>query len=126
MANVRPRCDISRQASPGALYWAAEPSDPSAWAVYWQLLTAAWRICALRANGRRRGHTWETGGPEPVSANTQLSLREHLKLSLQLRELRPPDPVFVVPAEEAGPDQRWSEGGALRNARGKSGPSGND
>lgn len=60
MANARPRCDISRQASPGALYWAAEPSDPSASAVYWQLLTAAWRICALKANGWRRSDTRET------------------------------------------------------------------
>ena len=29
MANVGERCEISRQSTPGALYWAArEPSDP--------------------------------------------------------------------------------------------------
>lgn len=78
MANVSPRCDISRQASPGALYWAAEPSDPSASAVYWQLLTAAWRICALKANGRRRSDTREAStaaaGPELIGVKIRRTL----------------------------------------------------
>lgn len=44
MANVGERCDISRQSTPGALYWAAgEPSDPQALAVYWQLLTVEYK-----------------------------------------------------------------------------------
>lgn len=39
----------------GAFYWAArEASDPSALAVYWQLLNAEHReICAVKANGQR-------------------------------------------------------------------------
>lgn len=55
MANVSERCEISRQSTPGALYWAArEPSDPRALAVYWQLLTVEHRgICAVKANGQR-------------------------------------------------------------------------
>ena len=55
MANVSERCEISRQSTPGALYWAAgEPSDPKALAVYWQLLTVEHRgICAVKANGQR-------------------------------------------------------------------------
>lgn len=55
MANVSERCEISRQSTPGALYWAArEPSDPRALAVYWQLLTDEHKgICAVKANGQR-------------------------------------------------------------------------
>lgn len=55
MANVSERCEISRQSTPGALYWAAgEPSDPRALAVYWQLLTVEHKgICAVKANGQR-------------------------------------------------------------------------
>lgn len=55
MANVSERCEISRQSTPGALYWAAgEPSDPWALAVYWQLLTVEHKgICAVKANGQR-------------------------------------------------------------------------
>ena len=55
MANVSERCEISRQSTPGALYWAAaEPSDPRARAVYWQLLTGEHKgICAVKANGQR-------------------------------------------------------------------------
>lgn len=55
MANVSERCEISRQSTPGALYWAArKPSDPWALAVYWQLLTVEHKgICAVKANGQR-------------------------------------------------------------------------
>ena len=55
MANVGERCEISRQSTPGALYWAAgEPSDPRALAVYWQLLTEEHMgICTVIANGQR-------------------------------------------------------------------------
>lgn len=58
MANVSERCEISRQSTPGALYWAArEPSDPWALAVYWQLLTVEHKgICAVKANGQRLTH----------------------------------------------------------------------
>ncbi|KAK5871267.1 hypothetical protein PBY51_004158 [Eleginops maclovinus] len=60
MANVSERCEISRQSTAGALYWAAaEPSDPRALAVYWQLLTVEHKgICAVKANGQETD-TWE-------------------------------------------------------------------
>ena len=57
MANVSERCEISRQTTPGALYWAArEPSEPWDLAVYWQLLSMEHKgICALKANGQTPG-----------------------------------------------------------------------
>lgn len=65
MANVGRRCEVSRQPTPGALYWAAgEPSDPRARAVYWQLLNV-WKhevgCVQLRqmARRRRQSDTWE-------------------------------------------------------------------
>lgn len=65
MANVSERCEISRQSTPGALYWAAgEPSDPRALAVYWQLLTVEHKgIGAVKANGQRlTPGRWNTAG----------------------------------------------------------------
>lgn len=69
MANVSERCEISRQASPGALYWAArEPSDPCDRAVYWQLLNVEHKgICAVKANGQRL-----TPGTENITAGGDL------------------------------------------------------
>lgn len=65
MADVSERCEISRQSTPGALYGpAAEPSDPRALAVYWQLLTgrAHRELRAARANGRRLTATTKIRG----------------------------------------------------------------
>lgn len=76
MANVSERCEISRQSTPGALYWAAgEPSDPRAAAVYWQLLSDEHRRnCTVKANGQRL-----TPGRWKISAEADLGrcMEEH-------------------------------------------------
>ena len=70
MANVSQRCEISRQTTPGALYWAArKPSEPWDLAVYWQLLSMEHKgICALKTNGQTPGE-----GPGTAAEGGQLA-----------------------------------------------------